>query len=59
MGNPAHPEQQEELEAGAPWLEDEHVTLLEDETPSRTERESERPKRYDETQRIWCPAGRA
>ena len=58
MGNPAHPERRAELEASAPWLDDEHFTLLDDDGPTK-EREEERPKRYDHTQRIWCPRGAA
>jgi hypothetical protein len=40
-------------ESGATWLDDEHVTLLEDGAESRSA--SAREPRYDDTQRIWCP----
>jgi hypothetical protein len=40
-------------ESSAIWLEAEHVTLLEDDAESGMA--AAREKRYDDTQRIWCP----
>jgi hypothetical protein len=40
-------------ESSAVWLDDEHVTLLEE--SAEPGRASAREKRYDDTQRIWCP----
>lgn len=38
------------LEASLDWLDEEHVTLIEEAPAS-----SPRPARFDDTQRIWCP----
>jgi hypothetical protein len=40
-------------ERSAVWLEDEHVTLNEDDAQSGMAGVSK--KRYDDTERIWCP----
>ena len=40
-------------EADVAWLDEEHVTLIDDGAGS--ERDDEQPKRYEHTQRIWCP----
>jgi hypothetical protein len=40
-------------ESSAVWLDDEHVTLLEE--SAEPGRATAREKRYDDTQRIWCP----
>ena len=43
------------LETGVDSLDEEHVTLIEDAPRAPA---PERPTRFDDTQRIWCPQPR-